>query len=374
MPLEIVVPKMGLTETHATVVRWLRSAGDRVTAGEVIAEVEADKADFEIEAPADGVLAEILVAEGTAVELGTPIARLAAEGETLEHEAASAEVALPAAAAPAAAAPARAVPRARSVPASPLARRVAAELGIDVEQLTGTGPGGLVVERDARAAAALNGPPSDVRRLPDLAGVGPLRELELSRVRRATARRLVAAAAIPTVTLHRRVEIEQARAAVAVARAAGVQATLTHAIMDACAHVLPRFPELNGFWIDDRLLTAERVNLGVAVDTPDGLLVAVVDDCVRRSLADIAVEAQRAVEQVRGGSVTPTTQATFTISNLGMLGVEHFSPLLNPPETGILGVGAVCDGRLGLSLTFDHRAIDGAPAARFLAELERELG
>lgn len=210
--------------------------------------------------------------------------------------------------------------------------------------------------------------------LPAFPGTGAIREVELTRIRRVTARRLVDAAAVPTVTLHRRAGVEQAKVAVAVARAQGVRATLTHAILAACAASLPKFPELNGFWVDGRLYTAEKVNLGIAVDVEgQGLLVAVAPDCAGKGIADIATVSNAAVAEARAGRGGRGEHATFTVSNLGMLGVEQFTPVLNPPETGILGVGAVVDGRIGLSLTFDHRAIDGAPAARFLDAVAREL-
>ena len=365
MAVDITVPKLGLTETHATVVRWRKAVGDAVSAGDVVVEIQADKADVDIEAAADGVIVEILIEEGIEVELGTVIGRIGA-------------VAVAAGAGGA------------RVSSSPLARRVAAELGVVLAGLAGTGPGGLVVARDVRAVAAgaaasapapiaapapapiaPAAPP--VKGPPELLGVGELRELELSRVRRATARRLVAAAAVPTVTLHRQAGIDQARVAVAVARAQGVGATLTHAVLAACAQALVQHPELNGFWIDDRLYTAGQVNLGIAVDAEQGLLLAVVEDCAGKAIADLAAASNHAVAEVRQGRGGRGAQATFTVSNLGMLGVELFTPVLNPPETGILGVGAVVDGRIGLSLTFDHRAIDGAPAARFLGLVAREL-
>ena len=414
MAADIIVPKMGLTETHATVVRWRKVVGDEVSAGDVVVEIQADKADVDIEAATDGVIAEILVEEGVEVELGTVIGRIGAvgsaadaavagaaaggpEGPTLERAAVVAPAAVEAA--PAAAAPAAVSGPGGKVPSSPLARRVAAELGVALAGLAGTGPGGLVVARDIRAAAetlpaaalpapspaapppvappAAAAPPvapaAPAAGPPELPGVGALRELELSRVRRVTARRLVAAAAVPTVTLHRHAGVEQARVAVAVARAQGVRATLTHAVLAACAQALAKHPELNGFWIDDRLYTAERVNLGIAVDVEQGLLLAVVEDCAGKGIAEIAAASNHAVAEVRQGRGGRGAHATFTVSNLGMLGVELFTPVLNPPETGILGVGAVVDGRIGLSLTFDHRAIDGAPAARFLELVAREL-
>lgn len=384
---EIIVPKMGLTETHATLVRWRKAVGDPVSAGDVVLEIQADKADVDIEADADGVIVEILVEEGVEVELGTVVGRIGSaagpDGPTLER----AVVAVGA-------------PRDRGgkVPSSPLARRVAGELGVALAGLVGTGPGGLVVARDIRAAAAAAAvappPPSAApappaapapaaalpaapaaaaATMPELPGVGVLRELELSRVRRITARRLRAVTAIPAVTLHRTAGIEQARVAVAVARAQGVRATLTHAVLAACVAGLAKHPELNGFWIDDRLYTAERINLGIAVDVEQGLLLAVAEDCGGKGIAEIAAASNRAVAEVRQGSGGRGAQPTFTVSNLGMLGIEQFTPLLDPPQTGILGVGTVVGGRIGLSLTFDHRAIDGAPAARFLDVVAREL-
>lgn len=390
--MDIVVPKLGLTETHATVVRWRKAVGDEISAGDVVVEIQADKADVDIEAGTDGVIAEILVVEGTEVELGSVIGRIGAagvvaaaaggpDGPTLEtvlvEEAPTVVVAAVGVAVEASvSAPVEAGARA---PSSPLARRVAAELGVTLAGLVGTGPGGLVVARDVRGVAPAGAPvvpPATTAAAappPELPGVGALRELELSRIRRVTARRIVDAAAVPTVTLHRRAGIEQARVAVAVARAQGVRATLTHAVLAACAQALAKHPELNGFWIDGRLYTAEKVNLGIAVDVEQGLLLAVVEDCAGKGIAELAAASNHAVAEARRGHGGRGVQATFTVSNLGMLGVELFTPVLNPPETGILGVGAVVDGRIGLSLTFDHRAIDGAPAARFLDLVAREL-
>ena len=435
MAADIVVPKMGLTETHATVVRWRKAVGDEVTAGDVVVEIQADKADVDIEAAADGVIVEILVEEGVEVELGTVIGRIGSAVRSAAGAAGAAAAVADTGAvaggpdgptvesalrAGVGAAPVAVGVAGARVPSSPLARRVAAELGVALAGLAGTGPGGLVVARDIRAAAdavpaavpvpvpaapasapppavppaavappAAAAPPADAAPLtaiappadpappvagpPELPGVGTLRELELSRVRRVTARRLVAAAAVPTVTLHRHAGVEQARVAVAVARAQGVRATLTHAVLAACAQALVKHPELNGFWIDDRLYTAEQVNLGIAVDVEQGLLLAVAEDCGGKGIAEIAAASNHAVAEVRQGRGGRGAHATFTVSNLGMLGVELFTPVLNPPETGILGVGAVVDGRIGLSLTFDHRAIDGAPAAGFLDLVAREL-
>ena len=443
MGADIIVPKLGLTETHATVVRWRKAVGDEVSAGDVVVEIQADKADVDIEAAADGVITEILIEEGVEVELGTVIGRIGSavaggvgapgpDGPTLERV----PVAAMAAAAPVAAAvvasgvatvaaaaagpvTATSVRSGGKLPSSPLARRVAAELGVALAGLVGTGPGGLVVARDVRGAAAVEVaspapaapaevPPTVVAQpapvaaapvqvvaapepvasvaaapapaatpaaegLPEIPGVGALRELELTRVRRVTARRLAAVTAIPVVTLHRSAAIDQARVAVAVARAQGVRATLTHAVLAACAVGLAKHPQLNGFWIDDRLYTAERINLGIAVDVEQGLLLAVAEDCGGKGIAEIAAASNHAVAEVRQGRGGRGSHPTFTVSNLGMLGIEQFTPVLNPPETGILGVGAVVNGRIGLSLTFDHRAIDGAPAARFLDVVAREL-
>ena len=144
-------------------------------------------------------------------------------------------------------------------------------------------------------------------------------------------------------------------------------------VRDDKATVIDLPAKLNGFWLADRLYTAEQVNLGIAVDVEQGLLLAVVEDCAGKGIAELAAASNQAVGEVRQGRGGRGAHATFTVSNLGMFGVELFTPVLNPPETGILGVGAVVDGRIGLSLTFDHRAIDGAPAARFLDLVAREL-
>jgi pyruvate dehydrogenase E2 component (dihydrolipoamide acetyltransferase) len=435
--VDVVVPKVGLTVERAEVLGWHKAVGDPVEAGEPLVDLAADKSDLEIEAPGSGVLSEILAQPGDEVALGSVIGRIAGDGSAVPPEPAGQPDA-PAASADGAAAEAS---------ASPVARRAADHLGVDIAGIEGTGPRGRVVKRDvervgeahtgnglrfadglprsspaARALAADLGVPLaeiasgsgplgrivefDVRRQAEAAvapaapppvaaaalpggGAEPLAgyaDVELHEVRWTAARRTTAkrmsesAASVAPVTLHRRADARAALAAVAALKGAGMRASFTHVLMHCVAKALAEHPAVNAVWDGDRLLRVSGVHLGLAVDADDQLLVPVVRDAHALTVRELAEVTSGLVARCRSGTLRreDVVGATFTISNLGMLGVEQFTPIVNPPQVAVLGVGAVTRelvamgdgfapvGRCHLSLTFDHRAVDGAPAARFL--------
>ncbi|MEZ5101730.1 MAG: dihydrolipoamide acetyltransferase family protein [Thermoleophilia bacterium] len=383
---DVVAPKLGLTIERMEVTRWAKQVGDPVRAGEVVVELSADKADVEVESPVDGVVQAVNAAEGDEVVPGQVLAVVAVAGTSGAAAAAAPGAPGTGAAAPvgATAAPLRTVrpgpalrPDGSPVLASPAARRLARELGVDLVAVAGSGPGGRVVERDVQRAAtdapAVAAPVEAPAAPAPTADGGPgLEPARWSAARRATARRIAhSASVVAPVTLHRRAQTAAPAATVAALRAAGVPASFTHAILFATARALVAHPALNAVWQDERVLLASRVDLAVAVDVDGDLLAPVVRDAGSLGLEQLVQAAAEVVARARAREATieELTGGTFTVSNLGMLGVEWFTPIVDHPQVAILGVGAIVDGRCHLSLTFDHRAVDGAPAARFLADL-----
>jgi pyruvate dehydrogenase E2 component (dihydrolipoamide acetyltransferase) len=422
--MDIVVPKLGLTVEVLEVLHWHAAPGEEVRAGTPLVDLGADKTDFEIEAPVDGVLSEVLAEPGAEVRPGEVIGRVGDAGQA-PVEAPPAADPVPVLAgvngerAVAATPVARRAAEALGVdlstvngsgvggrvhrrdvesaaeggggdrfpggarPSSPAARRLAAELGIALEASSGTGPGGRVVEADVRRAA-------EHRPIQPPAAT-PHEELTPVRwtaARRMTARRMSEShAAVAPVTLHRRADAGAAMAAARALKADGVRATFTHVLMACTAAALAEHPEANSVWEGEQLMRAASIHLGLAVDLPDGLIVPVIRDADRLSVPDLATITAGLVAQCRSGSIASENLrgSTFSVSNLGMLGVEQFTPVVNPPHVAILGVGSIVDEAVPsaeglrfrkachLSLTFDHRALDGAPAARFLDALVGRL-
>ena len=406
------MPRLSDTMEEGTIARWLKQPGDPVRRGEVIAEIETDKATMDLEAYEDGILESIVAGEGSTVSIGTPIGVIDA-GRTSATPPPAAASAVPppiTVAAPGPTdtrAPARgqapeALSNGTALPSSPLARRLARSHGIDLTTLTGTGPGGRVVRADVEAAVAAAGAarPATVgsEAPPPPAGMGrsasvveEAEEVPLTTVRRLTAERLTESARAPHFHLTTVVDAEALVAFHAQLREASVadgpRITLTDVLIKACASLLRHHPELNSSWGEQALLRHRRVNVGVAVAVPDGLVVPVVHDADRKGLAEIAAEAHTLAERARAGrlSLDEITGGTFTVSNLGMYGIEHFTAVINPPQAAILAVGAaraepvvrdgaVVAGRtMRLTLGIDHRVLDGAAAAQCLADLRRAL-
>jgi len=383
MVIEVILPKMGLVMTEGRIQKWLRHEGDVVRAGEALFEVATDKAVVEVAARGDGVLRRILVPEGTVVPVGRVVAFLAAPEDVLPEIPAIA-VAPPAAAPPPVAPPPQpAAVAGEGVRASPLARRLAAERGVDLAQVPGSGPGGRITAEDverylAALAAAAPAPPAEPR---------PFRREPLTAIQSLTAQRVTEVQRVPTATLI--VEVDATALAEAKQRlaAAALEVTYTDLLIKAVALALQQHPLLNASFDGDAVKLFQVINVGLAVAVPNGLVVPSVPAADRQSLAEIAALRRDLVERARAGKLTPDELArgTFSITNLGPYGVDHFTPLLNPPEAAILGVGQVAeravvrDGQvvprltMHLSLTFDHRVQDGAPAAQFLQTLRRLL-
>ena len=408
MASEIKLPRLGQGMESGTIVKWLKSEGERVEKGEPLYELDTDKVTQEVEADASGVLLRIAVQEGE-VPVGRTIAVIGEAGEEVPASAngdeqpppGSAESAVQTVEAPSQAParePEREEGRAASteaqqvsvqrdggrVKASPLARRIARERGVELASISGTGPEGRIVAEDveraqvgapAAAPAVATAPPGEVERR------------ELTSIRKTIARRLTEAWQIPVFQLQGSVDMSRANALVARLRDDGTKATVTDLLTKVCAAALLRHREVNAQWTDDAILLFPTANVGIAVATPQGLVVPVIRGAERLRLAEIAAARADLVGRARDGKLAreDLEEGTFTISNLGMFRVERFTAVLNPPQAAIVAVGATeekpiaLDGEvvvrpmLTLTATFDHRAVDGAPAAEFLQTVKELL-
>jgi pyruvate dehydrogenase E2 component (dihydrolipoamide acetyltransferase) len=436
---DIVMPRLSDSMEEGTIVKWLVSEGTSVSRGDEIAEIETDKATMTYEADSDGVIS-LVAAEGDTLPIGSVIARLngagaapaeapAAPSEAEEDSPAPVrQTTTPSAGEPSSApeptAPVPASSEAPSMPeapphdgsdrvkASPVARRMAREAGVDIGALSGSGPGGRIVKADVEAAAGDGAPaaapasaeaaaPAAPPSMPAPAAAeapapgaakGEVRVEELSRTQQVIARRMAESrATVPDFTLQTDVDMEQAvveRAAIKAAAGEGdVVPSLNDLVVKACALSLKEFPRANGGYKDGHFELYERVNVGVAVAAQDALVVPTVFDADRKTLREIAAETRALAARVREGSVTPPelSGGTFTVSNLGMYGVREFVAIINPPQAGLLSVGAVeqrpvvRDGEivarhmLSVTLACDHRILYGAGAAQFLAAVRARL-
>jgi pyruvate dehydrogenase E2 component (dihydrolipoamide acetyltransferase) len=403
MATDVKLPRLGQGMESGTIVRWLKAEGDSVEKGEPLFEVDTDKATQEVEAEATGVLLRIAVAEGE-VPVGVTVALIGEPGEAVaisdvpsemasgysEAPAPSAEVE-----APAPASEFRGVTNgARDevggrVKASPLARRMARERGIDLGTVTGTGPDGRVVAEDVERAGVTPAAPIEPA-APQLAvSASAETATPLTTIRRTIARRLTAAWQVPVFQLTVSADMTRANALIARSRELDpdVRATVTDLIVRVCAGGLQRHPDVNVQFTEEALLRFPSANIGLAVAAPQGLVVPVIRSAERLSLAEVARRRAELVELARTGALKlhDLEGGTFTVSNLGMFGVEQFSAVLNPPQAAILAVGATIDRPVALdgevvvrpmmavTLTVDHRAVDGAPAADFLRTVKTFL-
>jgi pyruvate dehydrogenase E2 component (dihydrolipoamide acetyltransferase) len=408
MANEVKLPRLGQGMESGTIVKWLKSEGDRVEKGEPLYELDTDKVTQEVEAEAAGVLLRIAVAEGE-VPVGQTIAVIGEEGEEVSLDpssgngAAAREVAEDAEE-EGSPGTAREEERERGreavettesqpvttrdggrVKASPLARRIARERGIDLASLSGTGPEGRIVAEDVERAGATAAPAA----APAPVAAGDVEERALTSIRKTIARRLIEAWQIPVFQLLASADMTRASALVARLREdeQGPKATITDLLTKVCATALMRHREVNAQWTDDAILLFPTANVGIAAATPQGLVVPVIRGAERLRLAEIATARADLVARARDGKLQreDLEEGTFTISNLGMYRVEQFTAVLNPPQAAIVAVGAIedravpVDGELvirpmmTLSATFDHRAVDGAPAAGFLQTVKELL-
>ncbi len=401
----MTMPKLGFDMQEGQLVRWVKAEGEAVQKGEVIAEIETDKATVEVEAQASGHLLRLLVNEGDFVPVGDPIAVIGPEGESLDElslpkqETASAPAAagenpVPPAEAETAPPQAAAAAPAGRIIASPVARRMAREHGLDLSLLRGSGPGGRIVKRDVEAALAAASP-SAVTVSPAPALVAPVRETERfvpGKLRQAIARRMVEAKQqVPHFYVTHEFRMDALLAARkrinARLEAEGVKLSVNDFLVKAVALALRDFPNLNASFVDGEIVRHGGIHIGNAVAVENGLLTVVCRDADRKSLRQISHEIREMAAQVRSGKVRSEyiEGSTFSISNLGMYDVEHFIAIINPPEAAILAVGSarqtpvVEEGQLTVgwtmkaTLSVDHRVSDGAEAAQFLQALARYL-
>jgi len=372
MPRDVIMPALGMAQETGKVLRWLKAEGEEVAKGEPLLEIETDKVTVEVEAPATGRLAGIRATEGEDVPVGETIAVVLAAGESLPADAPQAAPApAPAAVSGDSRAPAAPQPRlaGRRPLASPKARRLAAERGIDLGALAGSGPGGAVVAADVGSSRSENS-----------------RGAAVPAVWRLMAERTTENwQTVPHFYVRREVDASRLESWRSAARAKPGQERVSHTdlIVKLVAEALRRHPRVNSTWRDGAAVPGERVNVGIAVAVDDGLVVPVVHDADRLSLAETVARRIELVEAARSGRLRPddVTGGTFTVSNLGMYGVDSFDAIVNAPQVAILAVGRIADRivpidgqpevrpMLNLSISFDHRVVDGARGAEFLDTL-----
>jgi pyruvate dehydrogenase E2 component (dihydrolipoamide acetyltransferase) len=384
--VEVTMPKFGLTMHEGTIQRFFKAAGEHVNAGEPLYEVETEKVLYEVEAPASGTLAATLFDEGATVECGVAIAVIAEAGEDAAAlaarygKSASHPVSQDS---PATSPPANrdaAASDGRRRAASPIARKLAAELGVDLDNVEGTGPGGRITREDVErlAKSRLTAKPS--ASASDRLAAPSAERLALRGVRKVIAERMyqsLQSSAQITIT----VEADVTPATEFRARPSrNFDFSYTDMMIHAVARALMRHPRMNARLDGAEIAMAANANIGFAVALDEGLIVPVIQRAERKSLQEIAVESRALSEKARFGrlKLEDVSGGTFTITNLGMFGVDAFTPILVPGETGILGVGRIAEkpavhrgeiarrSMIWLSLTFDHRVVDGAPAAEFL--------
>lgn len=440
MATKVFMEALSPTMEEGRLVKWLKAEGDDVKTGDVLAEVETDKAIMELAARGDGVLRKRLLDEGGTSPVGALIGVIAgadedigelvagaatpapAKTETAEAAAstgtpepaapaeATSAAAPPATAAPAKAPPAPAAPaKAPPAPAaaapgapakapdsqgrqrsSPLARRLAAERGLDLGAIGGSGPGGRIVKRDVEAAPGVTATPAAARTAVTPATGEDYRDVPLTQIRKTIARRLAESIGpIPTFYLTAEFDLERAAEMRSAMAELGddYKVSFNDIIMKAVATALVQHPECNAHWLGDHIRYFNRVHLGMAVAIEDGLITPVIFDADQKGLREIAAEARELAGRARERKLKPEeySGSTFSVSNLGMFGIDHFTAIINPPECGILAIGGIepkpviSDGnvvvrrRLRVTMSCDHRVIDGATGAKFLQTLRRLL-
>ena len=419
MSTKVHMEALSPTMEEGQVVKWLKSEGDEVTNGEIIAEIETDKATMELTARGDGILRAIMVGEGATAPVGSVIAVIAAADEDISaitsaaeggNQTATSDVggnsaasvpaedeaptgATPTGAAPAASTAAPVATPGGRIKASPLAKRLAADSGLDLAAVLGSGPAGRIVKRDIELAltegvaspartAVASPPASDV----------DYEDVSLSQMRKTIARRLAESIGpVPhfflTIDVDMGRAMEARRSINAMLEKEGRKVSLNDLIIRATAAALRRHPACNAHWLVDSIRRFNRVHIGVAVAVEDGLITPIVRDADAKGVAQIGGEVREMAGRAREKKLKPEeyTGATFSISNLGMFGIHEFTAVINPPEAGILAIGGVekkpvvVDGevvvrnRMRVTMSCDHRVIDGATGAAFLATLKSML-
>jgi len=446
MPEEIVMPRLSDSMEEGTILKWMKGVGDEVALGDELVEIETDKANMVFEADAAGTLIEIVAGEGDTLPIGEVIARVGEASEAPQGSAdggdgggdgaspppgsprvpaadsppADRTAPAPESEAPAAdeardegGAPVAADPEPAPTPtqpgqaadsgdgdgrvkASPLARRIARERGVDLATLSGSGPGGRIIKADvegagAAAPAAQAAPGAGAAERPETAK-GTVEVIELTKLQQTVSRRMAESkATAPHFYLQAEVDMTRAYAARAALKAAAgpeeVVPSFNDMVIKAAAIALGEFPRANGAYRDGRWELYSRVNVGIAVAAAEALVVPTIFDADKKGLRQIATEARALAERVREKTITPPelSGATFTVSNLGMYGVSNFHPVINSPQAAILAVGAIAEApvvrdgelcvarRMGVTLACDHRILYGADGAEFLARVRALL-
>ncbi|HZT71400.1 MAG TPA: pyruvate dehydrogenase complex dihydrolipoamide acetyltransferase [Terriglobia bacterium] len=407
MASRVLMPKGSDTMTEGKVLKWLKKEGEQVTSGDVLVEIETDKVDMEVESMASGVLRKVLVQPGETVPVGQTLAVIAKPDEDISSlvsanggaaaqkapverkEPAPVEPAQPAAAAPAPQ-PATPAPAGGRIFASPLARRMAQEAGLDLAVIQGSGPGGRIIRRDVESATAAGVPMRAPG--PQLVPQGPeYRDEPLSQMRKTIAQRLSQSLGpVPHFYLTIDVDIKKARELRESANKLNPELKLTYndIIVKACAVALTQHPDVNASFMGNAIRYHNRINVGIAVAIEGGgLITPVIRDCNRKTLQQISAESKDLIARARARKLKPEEYSggTFSVSNLGMMGIVEFSAVINPPEGAILAVGSVQElpvvengqiaigYRCRMTLSCDHRVVDGATGARFLQSLQQIL-
>ncbi|SMB95080.1 pyruvate dehydrogenase E2 component (dihydrolipoamide acetyltransferase) [Thermanaeromonas toyohensis ToBE] len=357
MSFVMTMPKLGMTMEEGTIHKWWKNVGEEVRQGEILLEILTDKVNMEVEAPVSGILKEIKAQEGEVVKVDEPIAVILLPEEEQREEAFNLE-------------PQKV--KEEKVKATPAARYIAQQAGIDLRKVQGSGPAGEIRKKDVEDFISDRGA-MEVDLVP------------LTGVRKVIADKMLASyTSIPHVTL-----VTEAKASELVnlwiklkpivEQIASTKLSFTSLLAYFLIKVLSKYPYINARLEGDSIKRYKEVNLGIAVDTPEGLLVPVIKKADRMGLGELAKAIEEKVYKAREGRLIPEdlTGGTFTLSNLGMFDIDFFTPIINKPEVGILGVGRIREfsGQkwLTLSLSFDHRALDGGPAARFLKALKEVL-
>ncbi|AMQ70371.1 MULTISPECIES: dihydrolipoamide acetyltransferase family protein [Bacillus amyloliquefaciens group] len=389
MAVKVVMPKLGMAMKKGEVSVWNKKVGDPVEKGESIASINSEKIEMEIEAPESGTLLHIKVKEGEGVPPGTPICYIGENGEEVrEKEAPAPENAgKPQSEPEHIPAPKAVQKRKHRVKISPVARKMAEKAGLKVDTLNGTGPGGRIVKADVIKAMKTEAEPqSSVQTAqPEGKPASAMRKVIADRMHKSLQNSA-------QLTLTMKADITelvkwQQQLADSAKKRSGVKLTVTHFVSRAAVLALEQHPELNSSYQEERIITYPYVHLGMAVSLENGLVVPVIRDAEKLSFLELADHISTSARRAREGNASGDDLhgSTFSITNLGGYGIEHFTPILNPPEAGILGVGAsyetpafkgdelVKSTMLPLSLTFDHRVCDGAPAADFLKTVKALL-
>lgn len=363
MVVNVVMPKFGLTMEEGTVVNWLKSEGDEVTKGEPLFEVTTDKITNEVEAPASGILQKILVDVGEIAKVAEVIAVIADENESIETSLTTEQ---------------DEGEQQKKIKASPLAKKLAQEAGLDLGVIPGTGPGGRITKDDVTNYLNTEKDDRSPHKVDSRQGE-PLRG-----IRQVIAQRMGASwREAPHVTLSREVDVSLLQDFKDKIKETDKKVSYTEILTVLAARVLKKFPDFNASLINEKLIKHSQINIGIAVALEGGLIVPVIKDADKKGILEVKKQIKDLANRARVDCLEndEISGGTFTITNLGMYGIDVFTPIINPPESAILGVGRINDRpflqgdklvnkpMLWLSLSFDHRVADGALAARFLGEL-----